>query len=130
MTYAKVDIENYLYEIKEKIKKKQYMISHRGKNEQLKLTYLIDDNKQEEILKDLNVEDFSEAVRNSHPEHSDEILYIFGKYVSLIPRFGGNEKKVELYIKFNKLPDNVIVISFHEAEYPLTRYFKEEKEGD
>lgn len=108
MTYAKVDIENYLYEIKEKIKKKQYMISHRGKNEQLKLTYLIDDNKQEEILKDLNVEDFSEAVRNSHPEHSDEILYI----------------------KFNKLPDNVIVISFHEAEYPLTRYFKEEKEGD
>ena len=47
MTYAKVDIENYLYEIKEKIKKKQYMISHRGKNEQLKLTYLIDDNKQE-----------------------------------------------------------------------------------
>ena len=45
-----------------------------------------------------------------------ETLYIFGKEVLLIERYGTAEKLVPLYIKFNKLDNEfVIVISFHES---------------
>ncbi|OUP24586.1 hypothetical protein B5F27_16180 [Faecalibacterium sp. An192] len=53
-----------------------------------------------------------------------ETLYIFGKELELLERFGSEKKLVSLYIKFNKLDGNyVIVVSFHEAHYPLKKYF-------
>ena len=71
------------------------------------------------------VYDFSDAVKNDHPQHPEEILYIFGKDINLMPRYGDSEEKVSLYIKFNKLTNQyVIVISFHKQEYPLTYKFK------
>ncbi len=42
-----------------------------------------------------------------------------------LPRYGGNEETVSLYIKFNKLTNQyVIVISLHKQEFPLSYKFK------
>jgi len=79
----------------------------------------------ENIILNLNVMDFSDAVPNEHAGFEHETLYIFGKEVLLIERYGTAEKLVPLYIKFNKLDNEfVIVISFHEQRHPLTYYFK------
>lgn len=67
-------------------------------------------------------------VRLRHNEHrgfEHELLYIFGKDVKLVERFGNSDKLVSLYIKFNKLENcYVIVVSLHEQKYPLKYYFK------
>lgn len=47
------------------------------------------------------------------------------KEVKLLQRFVAEEETVPLYIKFNKLENQlVIVISFHKQVYPLTYAFK------
>ena len=68
---------------------------------------------------------FSTAVPNDHKGMEHEILYIFGKDIDLLERFGDKERTVSLYIKFNKISDQYLfVISFHEQEHPLSYYFK------
>lgn len=67
--------------------------------------------------------DFSDAVQNDHHQHPEEILYIFGKDIKLLPRYGVEEELVYLYIEFIKLT-NQYVISFHKQEYPLSYKFK------
>ena len=50
-----------------------------------------------------------------------------GNYLDaiLLPKQGGDEETVSLYIKFNKLANfYVIVISFHRQDYPLVYKFK------
>lgn len=62
---------------------------------------------------------------NEHRGFEHELLYIFGKDVKLVERFGNSDKLVSLYIKFNKLENcYVIVVSLHEQKYPLKYYFK------
>lgn len=121
----KNEIEKYLIDVKQAIKEKRYQVSARDKNEQLFVKYNITEQLREEILLDLQIDDFCEAVHNEHPKFSHETLYVFGKDVYLLPRFGGKERTVSLYIKFNKLEKlYCIVISFHEQEYPLKYAFK------
>ncbi|MEH2958580.1 hypothetical protein [Candidatus Merdisoma sp. JLR.KK006] len=89
------------------------------------MNYVLDEAKAKEILLSLTPTDFSEILHNEHKGFEHELLYVFGKDVSLLERYGSEERIVSLYIKFNKL-DNcfVIVISFHEQKHPLTYYFK------
>ena len=50
-----------------------------------------------------------------------------GNYLDaiLLPKQGGDEETVSLYIKFNKLANfYVIVISFHKQDYPIVYKFK------
>jgi hypothetical protein len=71
------------------------------------------------------VMDFSAILRNEHAGFERELLYVFGKDVRLLERYGTKEKTVSLYIKINKLENSfVIVISFHEQKYPLKYYFR------
>ena len=89
------------------------------------IDYVIDEAKVKEILLSLEPTDFSEKTRNEHKGYEHEILYVFGKDVKLLERFGSEVKTVSLYIKFNKLENRfVIVISFHEQKYPMKYYFK------
>ena len=85
----------------------------------------IDEAKAKQILLELDVLDFSEVRRNEHEGYENELLYVFGKDVKLLERYGDKEKTVSLYIKFNKLENCfVIVISFHEQRFPLKYHFK------
>lgn len=133
MEISKDEIDNYLAEVKEEINNNNYIIAlndKRQENRNLFFDYVIDEAAAREILLALEVTDFSESVPNEHPGFEYEMLYIFGKDVELLERAGedGKKKKVSLYIKINKLNDSrggrVIVVSFHEQQYPLKYYFK------
>ena len=122
------DVENYLEAVKCAVKAHRYrqdLTAKRPDNRKLFQTYSLTEEDAENIILDLNVMDFSDAVPNEHVGFEHETLYIFGKEVLLIERYGTAEKLVPLYIKFNKLDNEfVIVISFHEQRHPLTYYFK------
>ena len=122
------DVENYLEAVKCAVKARRYRLDmnvKRPDNRKLFQTYSLTEEDAENIILDLNAMDFSDAVPNEHVGYEHETLYIFGKEVLLIERYGTAEKLVPLYIKFNKLDNEfVIVISFHEQRHPLTYYFK------
>ena len=122
------DIEQYLSEVKEAVEKDNYRLdrnARRQNNINLFLDYVIDEAKAKEIILSLTAMDFSEILQNEHKGYEHEKLYVFGKDVTLLERNGTEEKTVSLYIKFNKLDNEfVIVISFHEQRHPLTYYFK------
>lgn len=119
------EVVDYLNEVKKSVDEGRYQISSRTKNQCIYIDYVFSEQRCKEILLDLEADDFSEAVQNDHPQHPEEILYIFGKDVLLLPKQGGDEETVSLYIKFNKLANfYVIVISFHKQDYPLVYKFK------
>lgn len=121
------EVEEYLSNVKKAVKEGRYEIernANREANSILFRNYLISEEDAKKIIYNLTPMDFSEAVRNRKPQYADEILYIFGKEVKLLERYGDAEKEIELYIKFKKESnDYVIVISFHEAKYPVKKYF-------
>ena len=128
MNVTRTEIEEYLLEVKDAVRGNRYQIE-RNKNRQdnidLFTDYVLDEVGAKMILLDLEVDDFSEVRQNDHIGYEHEKLYIFGKDVKLVERFGSSIKTVSLYIKFNKLENRyVIVISFHEQKYPLSYYFR------
>lgn len=128
MDITKEHIENYLMEVKDAIQQNRYQIArnkNRPDNNQLFYDYVIDETMAKDILLGLTALDFSEMSPNDHKGFEYEMMYVFGKDVELLERFGQTVKTVSLYIKFNKL-DNcyVIVVSMHEQKYPLKYYFK------
>ena len=122
------EIEEYLSDVKKAVSEDRYRLdrnSRRQDNIDLFINYVIDESKAKDIILSLEVLDFSEIVQNEHVGFEHEMLYIFGKDVQLLERTGTEEVTVSLYIKFNKLENNyVIVISFHEQHYPLNYYFR------
>lgn len=125
MNVTKSDVEQYLSDVFVAVNAGRYQISPRQKNQDIYMDYVFTEEDAKKVILSLTVYDFSDAVKNDHPQHPEEILYIFGKDINLMPRYGDSEEKVSLYIKFNKLTNQyVIVISFHKQEYPLTYKFK------
>ena len=125
MNVTKSDVEQYLSDVFTAVNAGRYQISSRQKNQDIYMDYIFTEEDAKEVILSLSADDFSDAVQNDHPQHLEEILYIFGKDIKLIPRYGESEEKVSLYIKFNKLANQyVIVISFHKQKYPLTYKFK------
>lgn len=125
MSVTKSDVEQYLSDVFAAVNAGRYQISPRQKNQDIYMDYVFTEEDAKKVILSLTAYDFSDAVQNDHPQHPEEILYIFGKDINLMPRYGDSEEKVSLYIKFNKLTNQyVIVISFHKQEYPLTYKFK------
>lgn len=122
------EIEQYIAEIKALIKENKYRIEtnrNRQANLDLYKEFVIDETKSKEILLGLRADDFCEAMQNEHRGFAHELLYVFGKEVRLLQRFGTEELVVPLYIKFNKLETPfVVVISFHKQAYPLHYAFR------
>lgn len=122
------DIERYLGEVKTAVNVGKYSVEmneNRQDNQDLFMDYVITEEKKKEILLSLEASDFSEILPNEHKGFEHEQLYVFGKDVKLLHRFDSGEELVSLYIKFNKLESQfVIVISFHKQRYPLNYMFK------
>lgn len=124
MHFEKADIEEYLQGVRIAIDAGRYQIAPRPKNRELLSDYVISENDELDIIRSLTPMDFSTAVPNDHRGMEHEILYIFGKDIDLLERFGNRKRTVSLYIKFNKISDQYLfVISFHEQEHPLSYYF-------
>ena len=125
MQFEKKDIEIYLKGVWAAIDAGKYQIAPRSKNRELLTDYIISEKEELDIIRTLTPMDFSNAVQNDHKGREYETLYIFGKNIKLLERFGKKEKNVSLYIKFNKISDQYLfVISFHEQEYPVSYYFR------
>lgn len=122
------DVEMYLEDVKEAINAGRYRIAmneNRQDNRDLFVDYVISEEQRKQILMSLEAADFSEIRHNTHKGYEHELLYVFGKDVKLLNRFGSEEEQVSLYIKFNKLESlYVIVISFHKQNYPLNYKFR------
>ena len=122
------DVEIYLEDVKEAINAGRYRIAmneNRQDNRELFVDYVISEEQRKQILLSLEAADFSEIRHNTHKGYEHELLYVFGKDVKLLNRFGSEEEQVSLYIKFNKLESlYVIVISFHKQKYPLNYKFR------
>lgn len=127
MHITRDEVAFYLAEVFDAVRSGRYQISPRPKNQELYEDYVFTEVDAKQVIFSLTVEDFSDAVQNDHPQHKDEILYIFGKDVELLPRYGNSveEERITLYIKFNKIPAGYLfVISLHKQEYPLVYRFK------
>ena len=128
MNIGRKEIDCYLSGVKKAVKNGKYRLERndrRQDNQDLFFNYVLDEQKVRKIILDLSVEDFSEVLQNKHKGYEYERLYVFGKDVTLLERFGSREKTVSLYIEFNKLENCfVIVVSFHEQRYPIKYYFK------
>lgn len=125
MNFTKQDIEVYLEGVRKAISAGRYQIAPRPKNRELIEDYLISEQDELDIINSLTAMDFSSAVHNDHIGREYEILYIFGKDITLRKRFEDMERTVSLYIKFNKIENwYLCVISFHEQERPLSYYFR------
>ena len=122
------DVEMYLEDLKEAINAGRYRIAmneNRQDNRDLFVDYVISEEQRKQILLSLEAADFSEIRHNTHKGYEHELLYVFGKDVKLLNRFGSEEEQVSLYIKFNKLESlYVIVISFHKQKCPLNYKFR------
>ena len=127
MNLSIADIEEYLSIVRQAVREDRYEIErNENREENLKLSwqYMLPEEEIKKIIYSLTPLDFSEAVKNRKKRFANEILYVFGKNVNLIERDSGQEKEIELYIKFNKeIDDYLIVISFHEAKHPVKKYF-------
>lgn len=128
MKITQDEIREYLSEVKAAVKANRYTIAinhNRQENRDLFIDYVLDEVGARDILLSLKVEDFSEIRQNEKEGYEHETLYIFGKDVRLLERFGNTKRLVSLYIKFNRLENRyVIVVSFHEQKFPLTYYFR------
>ena len=97
MSTDRKEIAEYLADVRKSVQEKRCVFSPRDKNEQLFVDYIFDEKMRGDILLDLEVEDFCDVLKNEHPNFAHERLFVFGKKVQLIPRFGGDEKTVSLY---------------------------------
>lgn len=125
MTLTVSDVEEYLADVYSAVQSGRYQLSTRQKNQDMFIDYVFTEEDARQVLLSLTAYDFSNAVGNVHTQYPDEVLYIFGKDIMLLPRYGEKEEKVPLYIKINKLANQyVIIISLHKQEYPLHYPFR------
>lgn len=97
-----------------------YTISDRDKNKALKRRYVVDDSIEQDILLDLQKEDYVGSKPSDNEFYPEDTVYKFIKTVQLQRRYQEEAplEAVKLYIKI-VLGDTapMFVISFHEAEY-------------
>ena len=95
-----------------------YTIIPRDKNRWLRRDYNITDLRIRQILLDLQMEDFVKAAKSDQPKFAQDIIYVFKKDVSLLPRWQEEADYivVRLYIKITWPREDLkmLIISFHE----------------
>ena len=88
------------------------ILDDRSKNAQSLHNLNIAPDQRKEIIRKLKTEDFYRVEDGLYMEKY--IMWSFGKSV----------QSIEVYIKISLTERNVICISFHEAEFPITYPFK------
>lgn len=119
------DIIEYLKKAKIAIVQERYNLSmNRGKNKKFVENYNLNSKKIENVIFNLEIEDFCYALNNKKEEYSHEVLYVFCSKEEL--NYFGEYKEVDIYIKFNLIEkiDYLYIISFHELEKQISFLFK------
>ncbi|MDD3142004.1 MAG: hypothetical protein PHX08_24000 [Lachnospiraceae bacterium] len=118
------EIEEKVLRIKQTIQQGRfgcdYTLTHGIKMKRLKENYFIEDSRILEILKDLDLINFIKAEYSDNEKFPDDIMYIFKKHVSLMPKLIENAEMqiVCIYIKitWTQPSEIMLVMSFHEDE--------------
>jgi hypothetical protein len=119
MPGTKTEVEQYLKDFKQKLKIWRILYrDDRGKNQQTLLDLEITPLQRITTIEKLELSDYVDGPIHERL-HGISEMWVFGKTV----------KDYEIYIKISlgKPNSNVICISFHIAEHPLTYPFKEKK---
>ena len=119
------EILEYLKKVKIAIIQEKYSLSmHREKNKEFIEAYNLSSKKIENIIFNLEVEDFCYAVDNEKEKYSHEILYVFCIRKEL--NYFGDYKEVDIYIKFNLIENNnfLFIVSLHKLEKSISYSFK------
>ena len=123
--YDYQDILKYLKRAKIAVVQEKYNLSmNREKNKKFSEDYNLTAKKIENIILNLEVENFCYAVDNGKEEFSHEILYVFCSREEL--NYFGKYNEVDIYIKFNLIDSAgyLYIISFHEREKSISFLFK------
>ena len=123
--YDYPDILKYLKRAKIAVVQEKYNLSmNREKNKKFSEDYNLTAKKIENIILNLEVENFCYAVDNGKEEFSHEILYVFCSREEL--NYFGKYNEVDIYIKFNLIDSAgyLYIISFHKREKSVSFLFK------
>lgn len=128
--YTWAEVEEILSRVKACVAKDQYYISlneNRLENQAFIDNYYISTKRQKRILLNLEVRDFCYSLNNENKRYQSGPLYVFMPQVPVL-NFACQETAVDLYIKISIVEqiagNQIIVISFHERNYPPMYLFR------
>lgn len=129
--YSEQEIEDILGQIKLLISEGRFIIStgeNRRKNDEFADEFNLDITKRKELILRIEVKDFCDCVQSPNVYKNHDDYFIFGPRFTLAD-FLGDEREVQVYAKFVLATSRTsglktIVVSFHEAERPLSYYFQ------
>lgn len=129
--YSEQEIEEVLGQIKELVSQNKFIIStgeNRVKNDEFADEFNLDKEKRRQLMLKIEVRDFCDCVQSPNVYKNHDDYFIFGPYFLLTDVFG-DERQVQVYAKFVLATSKTtglktIVVSFHEAERPMSYYFK------
>lgn len=118
-------------QIKELVSQNKFIIStgeNRVKNDEFADEFNLDKEKRKQLMLKIEVRDFCDCVQSPNVYKNHDDYFIFGPYFLLTDVFG-DERQVQVYAKFVLATSKTtglktIVVSFHEAERPMSYYFK------
>ena len=129
--YSEQEIEEVLGQIKELVSQNKFIIStgeNRVKNDEFADEFNLDKEKRKQLILKIEVRDFCDCVQSPNVYKNHDDYFIFGPCFLLTDVFG-DERQVRVYAKFVLATSKTtglktIVVSFHEAERPMSYYFK------
>ena len=129
--YSKQEIEDVLEQIKLLISTDRFVIStgeNRRKNDEFADEFNLDIRKRKNLILKIKVHDFCDCVQSPNVYKNHDDYFIFGPRFTL-EDFLGDEREVQVCAKFVLATSRTsglktIVVSFHEAERPLSYYFQ------
>lgn len=109
----KLKIKQFLDEMKASGSAFGFVFVSRDKNHETYLELELTATMREQVLKNLQIEDYCQGPQNN-TEFGTNPMWVFGKEL----------KGKEIYIKITIPTSQVVCISFHISEFPMTYPFK------
>ena len=126
VSYKRNEVATILETIKTCVAGDKFILSaNRNRTENIEFTdkYNLTVARIKEIISKIEIEDFCYGLHNEHIGYEHEILYVFCPHVEL--PYGDKIEAVDIYAKFNVINgERVIIISFHQRNYPVDYLFK------
>lgn len=128
--YSEQEIEEVLEQIKGLVSQNRFIIStgeNRLKNDEFADEFNLDKEKRKDLILKIEVADFCDCIQSPIAYKNHDDYFIFGPIFTL-EDFLGEERQVQVYAKFVLATSRssglkTIVVSFHEAERPMSYYF-------
>ncbi|EMB62835.1 hypothetical protein [Streptococcus mutans] len=129
--YSEQEIADILGQIKLLVSQDRFIIStgeNRQKNDEFADEFNLDIGKRKDLILKIEVHDFCDCVQSPNVYRNHDDYFIFGPQL-ILKDFLGDERDVQVYAKFVLTTSQTsglktIVVSFHEAEKPLSYYFR------